>query len=117
MEETKASIVRLAELLVKERIPTKKICSRLSKMIPFSGRFTRMLISEEYHRGYESEVTSDLPKGEAFKIPTKGIDQVKGGFGSNLEPVPKDIQMKSLAWRSEHLSDAVFSRNAICPRS
>jgi len=80
MEETKASIVSLAELLVKQGVPKKKVCARISKMMPFSDRFTRMLLPDEYRRGWETEVTSVLRTGEAFKIPMEGISPISRYF-------------------------------------
>jgi len=70
-EELRESIIRLARILESRGVKREKICSVLSKMLPYSSRWIRMLLPSEYKRQYsKSEVASELGVG--------GVEQFLG---------------------------------------
>lgn len=69
LEETEASLLRIAELLVKKGIKPKNVCARVKKLVPFTPQYVELLLPPKYKRDYEkSQIFGNLHKGVKKKF-------------------------------------------------
>ncbi len=97
-EETQRRMLLMAEELVSAGVPKENVASELAKWVPYSDRYIRELLPDEYkHEEMAREIAELVPQKEGEP------ELVQPTEGQKTEPDPESIIRKIIELRDEKL--------------